>query len=619
MGSSNRYSSRNTPKHQRDDALYAGRGRVPASDIATLSELLMHHAQVYPEQAALMFESESLTYLELASSAQTLAAWMIHEADIKPGDRVAIYLPNTLSYVVAVYATWLARAVVVNLGVITGQDEVLNQMQDSSAKLLITTASLLADIQALLLQTGIRHIVTTQRSDYANLGSLVRGLLSPDRWLQILTSKKPLLVHTRLREILSKRSPKIDWPKISASDAALLQYTSGTMGDAKGVILTHDNLLSSARQGAYVLGRSLPTHAVILCPVTFQHILGMSTLILSAHVAGAIMITSINRMMEDTGPIRNTRCDVMIGIPLLYDQLLKKSPPARFPSSLTLFVSGGSNISLKLQQQWKERTGHYIVEGYGLSETSPLIAITPPNRVRLGTSGVITPETEVRIISNQGVPVGFNQAGELWVRGPQVMRGYWQRPQASSEVLSHDGWFRTGDIVSLDEDGYLRVLERKKDVFWVQNELVFPKEIETVAAAHEDVIDCVAIQDELDVETPITNTHGIIKLFVVARDGLTPERLAAYLQSHLKSSEIPDHIIFVDKVPRGAMGKVIRRLLKDIPARVVAKVSHILKAEPTCLPSSATKVDLSSSDAAPSESASNAAKKTDTDHDSAVK
>ncbi len=618
MGSSNRYSSRNTPKHQRDDALYAGRGRIPASEIATLPAMLMQHAQAYPEQTALIFENESLTYLELANSAHTLAAWMIHEADIKPGDRIAVYLPNTLSYVVAVYATWIARAVVVNLGVITGQDEVLNQMQDSSAKLLITTASLLADIQALLLQTGIRHIVTTQRSDYANLASLVRGLLAPDRWLQLLTSKKPLLVHTRLREILSKRSPKVEWPEIKASDPALLQYTSGTMGDAKGVVLTHDNLLSSARQGAYVLGRSLPPHATILCPVTFQHILGMSTLILSAHMAGTIIITSINRMMEDAGLLKDRACDVMVGIPLLYDQLLKKSPPAKFPPSLTLFVSGGSNISLKLQQQWKERTGHYIVEGYGLSETSPLIAITPPNRVRLGTSGVITPETEVRVISNQGVPVGFNQAGELWVRGPQVMRGYWQRPQASSEVLSHDGWFRTGDIVSLDEDGYLRVLERKKDVFWVQNELVFPKEIETVAAAHEDVIDCVAIQDELDVETPATNTHGIIKLFVVARDGLTPERLAAYLQSHLKSSEIPDHIIFVDKVPRGAMGKVIRRLLKDIPARVVAKVGHILKAEPPCQPS-VTSLAKPSSDASLSESSSPASKKTDTDHDSAVK
>ena len=167
------------------------------------------------------------------------------------------------------------------------------------------------------------------------------------------------------------------------------------------------------------------------------------------------------------------------------------------------------------------------------------------------------------------------------MRGPQLMRGYWQLPQITSEVLTHDGWLRTGDIASLDEDGYLRLLERKKDVFWVQNELVFPREIETAAAEHEDVIDCLAVQEELQNEQGDGVAKRVIKLFVVAREGLTPERLSDYLHSHLKSNEIPDKIEFVDQVPTGSMGKAIRKLFHELPQKVVAHVDNALRTDKT--------------------------------------
>lgn len=568
------------PRQSRQTALYVGRGRIHVRE-KTLLELFYKTVEAVPNAPALAFENVTLSYSELYRSARTLAAWMIHEASIKPGDRVAIYLPNSLSYGVALYAAWLVRAVVVNLGISNNPDNVLFQLQDSGAKLLITAPNLLAEIQPMLLQTGVRHIVTTRQNDYANMKAFLQGWASVTRLLQVFQSREALLINTRLRDILSKRPHSVEWPVAQPSDIALLQYTSGTTGRPKGALLTHSSLLASLYQGQQVIGKSIRMDCKLLCPLPLQHILGISSLLLSVRMQGCVALTSINHLMEHPELLEQP-FDVMLGIPLLYEQLLKTTSDLKISDKLKLFLCGGSPISLSLQKEWHSRIGQFIIEGYGLSEASPLIAATPPNRVKIGTSGVITPETQIRIVSNQGKDLGFNQAGELWVRGPQLMRGYWQLPQITSEVMTHDGWLRTGDIASLDEDGYLRLLERKKDVFWVQNELVFPREIETAAAEHEDVIDCLAVQEELENEHENDGVaHRVIKLFVVAKEGLTPENLSDYLHHHLKSNEIPDCIEFVKEVPRGPMGKALRRLLHDLPNKVAAHVDSALKLEKT--------------------------------------
>ena len=561
-----------TSRQSRQVALYVGRGRIAPTQ-QTLLELFAETIETAPYEPSLEFEGVTLSYQDLEASAKTLAAWMIKTANIKSGDRVAIYLPNSISYGVAIYAAWLARAVVVNLGMSARLEDVLFQLQDSGAKLLITAPSLLTNIQPMLLQTGVRHIVTTRRNDYASLQAVLQGWVSAKRLLRLIKKKETLLTHTRLRDILSKRSHQIEWPVAVSTDTALLQYTSGTTGRPKGALLTHASLIASLSQGQQVLGNTVKMGCKILCPIPLQHIIGVTNFLLCVRKQGCLALTSINNLLEHP-EIMEQEFDVMLGIPLLYDQLLKTSKEFKISSSLRLFLCGGSHVSLNLHREWYNRTGYSIIEGYGLSEASPLIAETPPNRVKLGTAGVITPETEIRIVSNQGVDLGFNQAGELWVRGPQLMRGYWQLPQATSEVLTHDGWLRTGDIASLDEDGYLRVLERKKDVFWVQNELVFPREIENAAAEHEDVLDCLAIQEEFQSDV----AKRAIKLLVVAKEGLTPERLSTYLHSHLKINEIPDKIEFVKEVPRGPMGKVLRRLFHEPKSSSTSKTDFVSNA-----------------------------------------
>jgi len=500
----------------------------------------------------------SLSYRALWENIQVLAAWMRQEADLKAGDRVAIYLPNSVSYVVAIYAAWLANLIVVNLGLVNDDEQLVYQLQDSGSKLLLTLPSVLERTQPMLLQTSIRHVVTTSQDDYAGLLSRLSRVLSPRRLRSMFRSTPRIVAQTRLRTILSRSMPVLTVAQLKISDPALIQYTSGTTARPKGATLTHGNLIANVQQAQHVLGQSLFAGCTGLCPVLMQHILGLGSVLMLLATQGHAVLTSTQELLDHQSTLlQRHRLDLLSGVPFIYEQLLRRDVDLN-ASGIKLYLCGGSPVSRHLQEQWHAKTGVYICEGYGMSETSPLIALSPPDRIRVGAAGVILPETEVRIASLQhnGQAADFNEAGELWVRGPQVMRGYWQYPGATLQMITPDGWLQTGDIVSLSEDGYLTVLERQKDVFWVQNQIVFPQEVEQAATLHEDVLDCVAIQDVQDLAKPV-------QLFVVAKAGLTRERLQNHLNTQLKKIQLPDHIVFVDHLPRGAMGKLMRRLLRE--------------------------------------------------------
>ena len=555
------------PVQLRQTALYCGGGRIADSD-QTLLELFAKTIEAAPYQPALSFNGVNLNYQDLEISSKKLAAWMIQDSHIRPGDRVALYLPNSLSYAIVMYAAWLAGAVIVNIKISAQLEDVLYQLKDSGAKLLVTAPSLLTTIQSLLLQTGIRHIVTTRRNDY-NVKSIVTDLLLTKRLLKFINRKESLLIRVPLRDILSKRSDPIELPVVLSTDIAIMQYTTSRTNHPMGALLTHGSLIAGLSQGLQVLGGAIKVGCKFLCPIPLQHILGISNFLVCVKMQGCFALTSINNLLENPA-VMEQQFDIMLGIPSLYDQLLKESIHFKVSSNLRLFLCGGSPISLSLHREWYSKTKQYIIEGYGSSEASPLIAATPPQRVKIGTAGVIIPETEVRIVSNQGVDLGFNQAGELWVRGPQLMRGYWQRPQETSEVLTHDGWLKTGDIASLEEDGYIRILERKKNVFWVNNELMFPREIENAASEHRDVIDCLVLPVELQNESA---SKYLIKLIIVTRDGLTSDSLFTFLQSRLRRHQMPDTIECVNQIPRGYAGKVIRRSFHE------PRLSQVLKSD----------------------------------------
>ncbi len=538
----------------RHTALFCGSGRIEHSD-QTLLDVFAKTIETAPYQPALSFNGFHLNYQNLETSAKKLAAWMIRDSRIKSGDRVAIYLPNSLSYAIVIYAAWLAGAVVVNIRTSAVLDNVLYQLKDSGAKLLVTAPSLLANIESLLLQTGVRNIVTTRRREYNNVQSIVQDSLFTRRLLKFINRKESLLMRVPLRVILSKRSEPVEWPVVLSTDLAIMQYTTSKTSQSMGALLTHGSLIANLSQGLQVFGGAIKIGCKILCPIPLQHILGILNFLMCVKMQGCFALTNIQSLLDNSEVIEQ-EFDIMLGIPSLYEQLLKESINFKLSGSPRLFLCGGSPISLSLHREWYSKTKQLIIEGYGSGEASPLIAATPPQRVKIGTAGVITPETEVRIVSNQGLDLNFNQAGELWVRGPQLMRGYWQRPQETSDVLTHDGWLRTGDIASLEEDGYLRILERKENVFWVDNELIFPRDIENAAYEHSGVIDCLVLQIDLQFEGV---TKRASKLLVVVREELTSDRLVTFLQNRLKINQMPDIIECVDQIPVGYQGKALRR------------------------------------------------------------
>lgn len=541
---------------QNHQTLYRSRG-ASINYQSHLLDLLLHAVQTCPEQPAVSILKHTLSYRVLWENIQLLAAWMRQDAELKAGDRVAIYLPNSLSYVVAIYAAWLANLVVVNMGLVNDDEQFIYQLQDSGSKLLLTLPNIVERTQPMLLQTSIRHVVTTTQDDYSGLGRRLSRLLSPHRWRAAFRAEPRIVAQTRLSKILSRATPILEWPELKMSDPALIQYTSGTSARPKGATLTHSNLLANTQQVQHVLGQALSAGQTGFCPVLMQHILGLGSVMMMLATQGHAILSSTQDLLEQPKILQRHRLDLLCAAPFIYESLLRSNLDFK-ALKIHTYLCGGSPVSRHLQQAWHARTGQYICEGYGMSETSPLIAISPPDRIRLGSAGVVLPETEVRIASLQqaGQAAGFDQAGELWVRGPQVMRGYWQHPGATLQMITPDGWLKTGDIVSLSEDGYLTVLERQKDVFWVQNQIVFPQEVEQAATSHEDVIDCVAIQDQQDLAKPI-------QLFVVAKVGLTCEKLQQHLDGQLKKIQLPDKIVFVDHLPRGMMGKLMRRLLRE--------------------------------------------------------
>lgn len=542
------------------EPLYQGR-KMQLQSEKTCLDFFYEAAQLNPQAPALTMGEQTLSYADIVSAVDTLAAWMLADSHIKAADRVALYLPNSLSYVIGILATWRADLVVANINFLSENNNVLKQLQDSGAKILITIPAFLPQVEDMLLQTSIRHIITTQADDYINFVGKLKSWLSPKKWIEKWQADSTVIRYVRLRSILNtKRNPKITWPTVDANDLALIQYTSGTTDLPKAVSLSHLNLSANYQQVTHMLGNELEAGKVGLCPIPMQSIVGLSFTLSLLSIGGHAILSSMPELLQKPKAFQNSHIDILAGIPFLYDQLIKKDHLEDWLRNVKLYLSGGGFTSRAMQQKWFKLTGKYLCEAYGMSEASPLVSINPPQRIRMGSVGVVLPNTEVCVVDKNQKVLGFNQPGELWVRGPQVMRGYWHQPAATQKAMTYDDWFKTGDIVSLSEDGFISMLERKKDAFWIQNQQIFPQQVEQQIIQHEDVIDCAMIQDQ---DLPMTP----VRLFVVAKQGLTKEKLTAFLKDQQKINILPDYIEFVDYLPKGPMGKVLRRLLRnrDLP------------------------------------------------------
>lgn len=519
------------------------------NDSQTLVDLIEQSLSKYTANPAFTCLGKTLSYGDLDSLSSAFAAYLQSHTSLAPGDRIAIQLPNLLQYPVVAYGALRAGMVVVNTNPLYTIREMQHQFSDAGARALVVLSDLGNSAREIAASSGIETLITTQPTDLHSplpqTGNREQG--------NIIELREALAIGE-----CSDFSPVA----VNADDLAVLQYTGGTTGVAKGAMLLHRNLVANVRQAVtqsaafFQEGKETYVNALPL-----YHIYAFTVHMLALLSRGGHNLLIPNPRDADAlvEAIRPHPFTGFPGINTLFAGLCRHPGFRALDfSSLKSTSAGGMALSDQVLQQWHQLTGITIAEGYGMTEASPVISSNPPGRVRPGTVGIPVPDTEVKVIDNTGTSLPNNEAGELCVRGPQVMAGYWQRPQATREVLSEDGWLRTGDIAVIDEDGYLRIVDRLKDMIVVSGFNVYPNELEEIANSHPQVLESAAIS------VPDTQTGEAVKLYVVTSgDSVDEDELRDFLRTQLTAYKVPKHIEQIDALPKSNVGKILRRQLRD--------------------------------------------------------
>ena len=504
----------------------------------------------------------TITYRELDERARALAGYL-QGLGLEPGDRVAIMMPNLLANPVAIFGVLLAGLTVVNTNPLYTARELEHQLTDSEARAIVIVenfASVLADVIG---RTRVEHVVLVRMGD--GLGFPKSPLINfVVRRVKKMVPAFHLPDAVRFPRALEEGQGKPLRPsEAGRDDVAFLQYTGGTTGVAKGAALSHGNVVSNLQQTSSWIGGSFePGQEVFVTALPLYHIFSLVANCLTGMKYGAlnVLITNPRDMPAFVKIIGGLKFSVITGVNTLYNGLLNTPAFASVDfSRLKLAVGGGMAMQRAVAERWREATGVPVVEAYGLTETSPAAVANRLDQTEFtGSIGLPLPSTDISIRDDDGNEVGFDTPGELCVRGPQVMQGYWGRPDATAEVLSEDGWLRTGDMATIDEEGYLRIVDRKKDMIIVSGFNVYPNEIEDVVALHPGVLEvgAVGVPDEKSGEVP--------KIVVVKKDpDLTSEALIEHCREQLTAYKVPRHVEFRDELPKTNVGKVLRRELRD--------------------------------------------------------
>ena len=504
-----------------------------------------------------------LTFRKLEERSRAFAAYLQNELRLEKGDRIALMMPNLLQYPIALFGALRAGLVVVNVNPLYTPRELAHQLNDSGAKAIVIISNFAATLEKVVFETGIQHVILTRMGDQLSFGkrTLVNFVV---KYIKKLVPKYKLPHAVSFREALSiGKQRQYVKPQLQSSDLAFLQYTGGTTGVAKGAMLSHANIVANIAQAKWVAEPLLRgvKDGVAVIPLPLYHIFALTLnclLFIELGITG-LLITNPRDIPSFIKELKRYRCVAITGVNTLFNALLNNEHFKEVDfSSLRLSVGGGASIQSAVAKRWFDTTGSHIIEGYGMTECSPIIAAARNDATEHnGSIGVPVPNTDIRIVDEQGNDVPLGERGELWVKGPQVMQGYWNRPEDSAEVLS-DGWMATGDIVVMGADLNLRIVDRKKDMIIVSGFNVYPNEIEDVVAHNPKVGEVVAI----GVPHPVSGET--VKIFVTKKDeSLTREELRNYCRQYLTGYKIPKDIEFRDELPKTNVGKILRRVLRD--------------------------------------------------------
>nr|WP_299244486.1 AMP-binding protein [uncultured Halomonas sp.] len=531
---------------------------------AYTSVMDIFHASVerFSDKPAFSCMGQVLTYRELDRLSADFAAWLQHETDLEPGDRIAIQLPNVLQFPVAVFGALRAGLVVVNTNPLYTEREMQHQFGDSGAKAVVILANVADKLERILERTSIKHIVVTEIGDLHGFPKrlVINAVV---KYVKKMVPRYSLPGRTGFRQALEKgrKREHSDVPR-NPEDTAALQYTGGTTGLAKGAMLTHTNLIANMLQARLLMSGVFDEGCeTIVAPLPVYHIYTFTVNCLLMMDTGnhTVLITNPRDINGFIKTLKSIKYTGFVGLNTLFNALCNREDFRALDfSSLKLTISGGMALTKAVAKRWEEVTGCPVTEGYGLTETSPIVSFNPPEAIQLGTIGKPVSGTSVKVIDEDDRSLPLGEIGELCVKGPQVMKGYWQRPQDTAKVIDDEGWLRTGDVAVLQEDGYIRIVDRKKDMIIVSGFNVYPNEIEDVVVTHPEVIEAAAVgvPDDTNGET--------IKLFVVARNpNLDAETLRAWCRKELAAYKVPKLVEFRDELPKTNVGKVLRRELRE--------------------------------------------------------
>lgn len=505
----------------------------------------------------------TLSYAELYELSGAFAAWLQEHTDLVPGERIAIQLPNLLQYPVAVFGALRAGLVVVNTNPLYTAREMQHQFNDSGASALLCLANMAHLAEQVLPHTRIRQLIVTEVGDL---------LPAPRRWLvnALVRYVKRLVPAYRLpqaarftRVLALGRGRPLREAQPGADEVAVLQYTGGTTGVAKGAMLSHRNLIANMLQCQALMAANLGEGCeTLVTPLPLYHIYAFTFHCMAMMLTGNhnLLITNPRDLRGMVRELGKWKFSAFVGLNTLFVALCHDEAFRRLDfSALKLTVSGGMALQQAAAEEWRAITGCTIYEGYGLTETSPVVSVNPPQHNQPGTIGIPMPSTLCKVVDEAGNELGLGVPGELCVKGPQVMKGYWQRPEATAEVLDRDGWLRTGDIALIQPDGYLRIVDRKKDMILVSGFNVYPSELEEVLAGLPGVRLGAAIG------VPDAKTGEAVKLFVVRKPGaaLSAEQVLAHMRANLTGYKVPREVEFRASLPLSNIGKILRRELRE--------------------------------------------------------
>ena len=539
---------------------------IDPSRYPSLVAMLEEGFKTYAARDACVCMGKALTYAELDETSRAFAAWL-QSRGLKRGARVAIMMPNVLQYPVAIAAILRAGCTVVNVNPLYKPRELEFQLTDAGVEAIIVLENFAAVLQQALPRTPVKHVVVASLGDMLGhvKGTLVNVVV---RYIKKMVPAYQIPGATMFNDALaSGRKSGFASVAIEASDLAFLQYTGGTTGVAKGAMLTHRNLVANMLQveawnQPMVNVPPRTDHLVIVTALPLYHIFALTACFLFGVRAGAmcLLITNPRDIAGLIKELRHYKVNFVPAVNTLYNALLHHRDFDKIDwSMLKAAIGGGMAVQKSVADAWVKATGKPIIEGYGLSETSPVLTCNRGDITEwTGTIGLPLPSTEISIRNDDNHELTNGEQGEICARGPQVMTGYWQRPDETAKAMTADGFFRTGDIGVMDVQGRVRIVDRKKDMITVSGFKVFPNEVEEVAMSHGGLMECALVG------VPDEHSGEVGKLFAVKKSpDLTAAELRAFLASRLASYKVPKYIEFRSELPKTNVGKILRRALRD--------------------------------------------------------